>query len=87
VHKYTAVVGVLDDPLAWWQKNNIQFPYLSQFSKVQLSFMATSASVERHFSKCGVLITKQKANLNPINIQKILFIHEYYDLVNKYINE
>ena len=81
VNKYTSLMGVVEEPLDWWRKNKAQFPYLSEFAKIQLSFMATSAIVERHFSKCGVLITKRKANLDPMSVQKILFIHENYHVL------
>lgn len=84
LHKYSSVVGVIEDPLEWWRKNQIQFPYLSQIARVMLSFTATSAIVERFFSKAGVLVTKRKANLDPMNIQKILFVHENYKLINNF---
>lgn len=58
--------------------------YLSQIARVMLSFTATSAIVERFFSKAGILVTKRKANLDPMNIQKILFVHENYKLINNF---
>lgn len=84
LNKYNTVIGIVEEPLIWWRKNQIQFPYLSRFAKVQLSFMATSALVERFFSKAGVLLTKRKANLDPVNMQKILFIHENFQLIKDY---
>jgi hAT family C-terminal dimerisation region len=47
-------------------------------AKVILSFPATSASTERHFSEAGVLISKKKAQLDPLNAQKIMFIHDNF---------
>lgn len=84
VNKYTSVEGVVEDPLKWWSENGIQFPYLCKIAKVILSFQATSAMVERFFSKAGILLTKRKANLNPINLQKILFVHENYNLIKDF---
>lgn len=86
VNKYTSIIGVLEEPLVWWCKNEIQFPYLSKITKVMLSFMATSAIVERFFSKAGILVTKRKANLDPTSMQKILFIHENYQLIKDFYN-
>lgn len=83
-NKYTSIVGVLEEPLSWWQKNEAQFPHFSRLAKVMLSFMATSAIVERFFSKAAILVTKRKASLNPTTIEKILFIHENYSLVKDY---
>lgn len=82
--KYTSVIGVLEDPLIWWATNQNQYPYMSTISKLILSFMATSAIVERFFSVAGILMTKHKSNLNPITMQKILFIHENFDLVKEH---
>lgn len=83
LHEYTSVIGVDDEPLDWWKKNQ-RFPYLSKLAKVMLSFMATSAIVERFFSKAGILMTKRKANLDPVNMTKILFIHENFQLIKYY---
>ena len=83
VHKYTSMTdtSAIEDPLVRWQKNQIQFPFLSKICKVILSFMATSAIVERFFSKAGILLTKRKATLNPTTMQKILFIHSNFHLI------
>jgi len=81
--KYVAFSDVVDDPLLWWKKNAIAFPYLSQLARTILSFPATSASTERHFSESGTLITKKKAQLNPINAQKIMFIHDNFKHVQQ----
>lgn len=81
--KYVALSDVVDDPLLWWKKNAIAFPCLSQLARTILSFPATSASTERHFSESGTLITKKKAQLNPINAQKIMFIHDNFKHVQQ----
>lgn len=86
VNKYTSLIGVLEEPLVWWQKNQMQFPFLSKITKVMLSFSATSAIVERFFSKAGILVTKRKANLNPTTMLKILFVHENYKLIKDHFN-
>lgn len=63
--KYISFSDVVDDPLLWWKKNALTFPYLSQLAKTLLAIPATSASTERHFSETGGLVTKKKAQLDP----------------------
>ena len=87
INKYTSIIGVVEEPLIWWRKNAAQFPYLSQLTRVILSFPATSAIVERFFSKAGILVTKRKANLNPTTMVKILFIHENFQLIKDFYDK
>lgn len=69
---------IVADPLQWWKRNAGVFPYLSALAKVVLSIPASSGSTERHFSESGGLITKKKAQLDPLNAQKIMFIHDNF---------
>ena len=47
-------------PLAWWKKNEIEFPLLSVVAKEILSIPASSAPSERVFSKLGRLYTQRR---------------------------
>lgn len=63
-------------------KMKYNFAFYQKYTKVMLSFMANSAFVERYFfSKARILVTKGKPNLDPMTMQKILFIHENYELI------
>lgn len=42
VDKYDSMIGVQEEPLVWWRKNQIQFPFWSKICNAMLSFMATS---------------------------------------------
>lgn len=75
---YIKISEIVDDPLQWWKKNAVSFPYLSALAKVVLSIPASSASTERHFSESGGLISKKKAQLDPLNAQKIMFVHDNF---------
>lgn len=76
--QYIAISDLVENPLLWWKKHQAAFPYLSSLAKIMLSIPATSASTERHFSEAGVLLTKRKAQLDPLNVEKILFIHSNF---------
>lgn len=68
----------VDEPLVWWKRNSVVYPYLSALAKVMLSIPASSGSTERHFSQAGGLITKKKAQLDPLTAKKVMFVHDNY---------
>lgn len=65
-----------DDALQFWRKNETNFPRL-----VLLCIPATSASSESAFSVAGCLLRKRRASIAPHKVQKVLFIHDNYDLL------
>ena len=63
--------------LIWCVRRATSLMALSEITKVMISFSATSASVERFFSKAGILVAKQEANVDPKTMQMILLVHIY----------
>ncbi|RNA28538.1 zinc finger BED domain-containing 1-like [Brachionus plicatilis] len=43
------------DPLRWWKDNQTHFPTISRLTEKNLGVTATSASIERLFSKTGFI--------------------------------
>ena len=62
-----------DDPLAWWRQHETHLPRLAKLAKKYLAVPATSVPSERVFSKAGQLVSARRANLNPKNVDMILF--------------
>jgi len=50
------------DPFAFWLANQHEFPLISKHAFDWLSITATSADVERVFSRAGLLTEHRKAN-------------------------
>lgn len=69
-----------DDVLGFWKNNTSIFPRLAAIAKVLLAIPATSASAESAFSVAGCLIRSRRASIAPHKVEKVLFIHDNYDL-------
>ena len=66
-----------DDPLAWWRQHETHLPRLAKLAKKYLAVPATSVPSERVFSKAGQLVSARRANLNPKNVDMILFLNKH----------
>lgn len=76
--KYTAVVDIVADPLKWWESHEAAFPYMSAFARTMLSIPCSSGVTEHHFSETGSFVNKKKANLDPLTIEKVMFVHDNF---------
>lgn len=70
----------VSDVLAFWRAQVINYPNLAKLAKVLLSKPTSSAKSESAFSVSGVLLSKKRALIEPWRAQKVLFIHDNYDL-------
>lgn len=70
-----------EDALQFWKKNETHFPRLASIAKVLLCIPATSASSESAFSVAGCLLRKRRASIAPHKVQKVLFVHDNFDLL------
>lgn len=68
----------MEDPLIWWKAHEAAFPYLSALSKIMLAIPSSSSVTEHHFSEAGYLVNKKKANLDPLTVEKVMFIHDNF---------
>lgn len=63
-----------NDPVLWWQKNEIRFPKLAKIAKKYLSVPGTSTAAERAFSKAGNIITAKRNCLSGKTADMLIFL-------------
>ncbi|XP_039630381.1 zinc finger BED domain-containing protein 4-like [Polypterus senegalus] len=61
-------------PLTWWRENSSKYPLLSPLVKEYLSIPATSVPSERFFSTAGDIVTAQRSQLLPENVDMLIFL-------------
>lgn len=61
-------------PLKWWKENEKQYPLLSPVAKAFLSIPATSVPSERVFSTAGDIVSAQRSQLLPENVDVLVFL-------------
>lgn len=59
------------------------FPYLGALAKVILSIPCSSGATEHHFSETGYYVNKKKANIDPLTVEKVMFVHDNFEYVCK----
>ena len=61
-------------PLKWWHSKSLYFPALANFAKKYLCIPATSTPSERVFSLAGNIVTKNRCQLLPQNVDRLVFL-------------
>ena len=61
-------------PLDWWKVNSFKYPNISKMAKQVLGVPATSVPSERVFSTAGDIVTAQRAALDPVHVDKLIFL-------------
>lgn len=69
-----------DEVLQYWNQRRVQFPWLSALAAKLLCIPATSTPSERVFNVAGLTISARRTKLHPKNVDKIIFIHDNYQL-------
>ena len=64
------------NPLVWWKKYAVNFPYLSQVARRYLAMPTTTVPVERLFSVAGQVVTAKRNRLSPETVTLLVFLHE-----------
>lgn len=80
--KYMSVADIVENPLLWWKENELSFPYLSSLAKIMLSIPGSSSAPEHHFSETGYYVNKKKANVDPLTVEKVLFVHDNFKYIS-----
>ena len=67
--KSVPCAGFNMDALHWWKMHNSEYPRLAKLAQIYLSFTASSASVERLFSRGPLVQTKKRSRLSPESME------------------
>lgn len=70
--------------LKWWGTNESNFPQISKLARLVLAVPATSAAAESAFSVSSCVVTPKRSKLSPFKASQVLFVHDNYDIVEKY---
>lgn len=82
LQRFSNVTSNEESILQFWKSNEKDFPKLGKIAKTLLAIPMSSAKSESAFSTAGSLIRKDRASLMPYRIEKTLFIHDNYDILN-----
>ena len=69
--------------LSWWKEHKREFPNLAKLAKKYLSIQATSAPLERIFSKAGNIISEKRTRLGADIAGKLLYVSQNYEWFEK----
>lgn len=69
------------DALKFWKKNKEKYPNLATVASVVLQIPITNAKSEAAFSIAGCLIREKRASIEPLRAEKVLFVHDNYNLI------
>jgi len=69
----------MNNPLDWWRLHESTFPTLAILAKKYLCIPATSAPVERLFSRAGLKIAEKRNRLNEDVAADLIFLNANWD--------
>lgn len=69
------------DALKFWKHNATKYANLSAIANVILGIPISNAKAEGAFSISGCLIREKRASIDPLRAEKVLFIHDNYNLL------
>jgi hypothetical protein len=71
------------DVFAWWRANEPLFPILCQIAMAHLLVPATSASVERQFSKAKLVNTDRRRSMGEETLSSAIFLSSNMELTER----
>jgi hypothetical protein len=71
------------DLAIWWTKHRAEFPVVYRLVQVYLFVPATSAGVERMFSKARRVLSRLRLRLTPENAEVLVFLRENIAIVEE----
>lgn len=74
------------DVLDFWRTNQNLYPSMAKLARILLSKPSTSAKSESAFSVAGALLGDRRATIDPLRVEKTLFIHDNYTFLKSDLN-
>lgn len=71
--------------LSWWGSNESKFPAIAKLARLVLAVPATSAASESAFSFSNLVISARRSSISPFHASQVLFVHDNYELVEKFL--
>ena len=71
----------------FWMGKKLEFPNLCTIFLILESINASSAFIERFFSKCGIIVTKRNQNLNEESFNDRVMLCSNMPILNKMKSE
>lgn len=75
-----AIVGINQDPLAWWKDNQYRYSMIAPVARQRLCIAGTSVPSERLFSAAGNLLNAKRSCLSSNNVDMLLFLNKNLSL-------
>lgn len=63
----------------------LQLPHLACLAKKVFCVPATTTPSERVFSIAGLIIRAKRASLPPATVEKLVFLHDNYDVCKRFV--
>lgn len=70
--------------LKWWAMNEMKFPTIAKLARMVLAIPGTSAAPESAFSISACVITAKRSRISPFRASQVLFIHDNFEIVQKF---
>lgn len=80
INNFFNIKDEVTDVLQFWRTQESNYPIMAKVANVLLCKPASSAKSESAFSAAGALLSKKRAHIEPLRAQKILFIHDNYNI-------
>jgi hypothetical protein len=68
-YRLMPMIGIRKDPLAWWKEREGSFPALAKLARIYLSFPASSATIERTFSRGSLVMNNKRVRLHNDSLE------------------
>ena len=65
-----------ESPRLWWRDNQHRFPLLAATARDHMSIPGSSSSLERLFSRFGLVVNPRRNRIKPELAKMIIFCHE-----------
>lgn len=67
-------------PNKWWQVYGQKYSILSLIAQDYLAIMATSASIEREFSKLSDITTRKRGRLSALRVNQLIYLKSWANI-------